>query len=113
LRGARASSNLRSKINIMRALSLKRYKELEVTEIPGPVAGPDGVPVAVKACGICGSAVHGYGGGTGRWTPPVVLGHEAAGVVFEVGERVKRFRAGGRVTFGFRLGSRDRLRRGC
>ena len=44
----------------MRALLLKQYKELEVTEMPEPAAGPDDVRVAVKACGICGSDVHGY-----------------------------------------------------
>jgi L-iditol 2-dehydrogenase len=113
LRGARASSNRRSKINIMRALLLKRHKELENTDIPEPVVGPDDLPVAVKACGICGSDVHQHVGSTGRRIPPVVEGHEAAREVFEVGERVKRFRAGDRVTFGLRQGNRDRLRQGC
>lgn len=83
----------------MRALLLKQYKQLEVTEMPEPIIGPDDVLVAVKACGICGSDVHGYDGSTGRRIPPVVMGHEAAGVIFEVGKSVKRFRAGDRVTF--------------
>jgi L-iditol 2-dehydrogenase len=67
--------------------------------MPVPAVGPDDVLVAVKACGICGSDVHGYDGSTGRRIPPVVMGHEASGVVFETGKRVKRFRVGDRVTF--------------
>jgi L-iditol 2-dehydrogenase len=83
----------------MRALLLKEYKQLELVEMPEPAVGPDDVLVRVKACGICGSDVHGYDGSTGRRIPPVVMGHEAAGVVSRTGERVTRFRIGDRVTF--------------
>jgi len=83
----------------MRALILREYNKLEVTEMPEPVAGPDDVLVRVKACGICGSDVHGMDGSTGRRIPPLVMGHEAAGVVAAVGNRVTRFRVGDRVTF--------------
>jgi L-iditol 2-dehydrogenase len=55
--------------------------------------------VRVQACGICGSDVHGYDGSTGRRIPPIVMGHEAAGVVAETGSAVTRFKAGDRVTF--------------
>ena len=57
------------------------------------------VLVAVKACGICGSDVHGYDGSSGRRIPPIVMGHEASGVVAEVGADVERFNVGDRVTF--------------
>jgi L-iditol 2-dehydrogenase len=83
----------------MRALLLRQYRQLELAEIPEPAVGPEDVLVAVKACGICGSDVHGYDGSTGRRIPPVVMGHEAAGVISKVGRSVKRFRAGDRVTF--------------
>jgi len=53
----------------------------------------------VRACGICGSDVHGYDGSSGRRLPPVVMGHEAAGVVERVGSSVGRFAPGARVTF--------------
>jgi L-iditol 2-dehydrogenase len=83
----------------MRALLLKDYGRLEVADLPEPSAGPEDVLVRVEACGICGSDVHGYGGQTGRRVPPLVMGHEAAGVVAEVGALVERFRPGDRVTF--------------
>ena len=83
----------------MNALLLTEYKKLEITDMPVPEIGPDDLLVRVKACGICGSDVHGFDGSTGRRIPPIVMGHEAAGVVAEVGVNVKDFRAGDRVTF--------------
>ena len=83
----------------MRALLPKEYKTLELVEMPEPAVGPDDVLVRVKACGICGSDVHGYDGSTGRRIPPVIMGHEASGIVFRTGKRVTRFQAGDRVTF--------------
>jgi L-iditol 2-dehydrogenase len=83
----------------MKALLLKEYKKLEVTQMPEPAYGPDDVLVRVKACGICGSDVHGFDGSTGRRIPPLVMGHEAAGVVAQVGSNVKRWRVGEPITF--------------
>jgi L-iditol 2-dehydrogenase len=83
----------------MKALLLSEYSKLDVVELPRPVAGPDEVVVQVAACGICGSDVHGYDGSSGRRIPPLVMGHEAAGVIAEVGEDVSRFAVGDRVTF--------------
>ena len=53
----------------------------------------------VRACGVCGSDVHGYDGSTGRRIPPLVMGHEAAGSVERIGEQVTGFAPGDRVTF--------------
>lgn len=83
----------------MKALMLKEYKRLEMTEMPEPQVGPDDLLVQVKACGICGSDIHGFDGSTGRRVPPLVMGHEASGVVWKTGDNVAKFRAGERVTF--------------
>jgi L-iditol 2-dehydrogenase len=82
----------------VKALVLKAYGELEVQERPEPAVGPGDVLVRVMACGICGSDVHGLDGSTGRRRPPVVMGHEAAGVVERVGAGVSSIRPGDRVT---------------
>jgi threonine dehydrogenase-like Zn-dependent dehydrogenase len=83
----------------MKALVLKEYKQFAFEEVPSPVAGLAEVVVAVKACGICGSDVHGMDGSTGRRRPPIIMGHEAAGVIFSVGSGVTGWAAGDRVTF--------------
>jgi len=83
----------------MKALLLAEYKRLELTDLPAPTPGPDEVLIRVAACGICGSDVHGYDGSTGRRIPPIVMGHEAAGTVAALGEDVRGFSDGDRVTF--------------
>jgi len=78
---------------------LKEYKKLDLVDIPVPEVSPNDILVRVKACGICGSDIHGYDGSTGRRIPPLVMGHEAAGIVESVGSAVEQFRPGDRVTF--------------
>jgi len=83
----------------MKALTLKEYRKFALEEVPEPALLPDSVLVAVKACGICGSDVHGMDGSTGRRQPPIIMGHEAAGVVTKIGSVVKGWQPGARVTF--------------
>jgi L-iditol 2-dehydrogenase len=83
----------------MKALLLSEYRHLEVTDIPTPVLGDNDLLIRVAACGICGSDVHGYDGSSGRRIPPLVMGHEAAGTVAEIGKTVSGFKQGDRVTF--------------
>lgn len=83
----------------MKAMLLTEYKKLQVEEMPIPEIGPTDILVQVRACGICGSDIHGYDGSTGRRIPPLVMGHEAAGIVAKVGSEVKQFAVGDRVTF--------------
>jgi L-iditol 2-dehydrogenase len=81
----------------MQALLLTEYRKLELTSLDRPTVGPEDVLVSVRACGICGSDVHGYDGSTGRRIPPLVMGHESAGVVAEIGANVSHVRPGDRV----------------
>jgi threonine dehydrogenase-like Zn-dependent dehydrogenase len=83
----------------MKALVLKAAKQFAFEYVPAPQPGPTEVLVAVKACGICGSDVHGMDGSTGRRRPPIIMGHEAAGVIAGVGNGVTGWAAGDRVTF--------------
>jgi L-iditol 2-dehydrogenase len=83
----------------MKSLLLKEYLQLELTDFPQPEPGPGEVLIRVAACGICGSDVHGYDGTSGRRIPPIVMGHEAAGVVTAIGAGVAGFKPGDRVTF--------------
>lgn len=78
----------------MQALVLTEYRNLELASLEKPAIGPEDVLVQVRACGICGSDVHGFDGSTGRRIPPLVMGHETAGVVAEVGANVTRTRPG-------------------
>lgn len=83
----------------MRALLLTAPGVLEVADVPEPVAGDEDVVVAVRAAGICGSDVHGMDGSSGRRVPPLVMGHEAAGVIEAVGRSVGGWVPGDAVTF--------------
>ncbi len=85
----------------MRALVLERQRELSLRDIDLPLAvGPDDVKVKIHTVGICGSDVHYYTHGKiGPFVvkAPMVLGHEAAGVVVEVGGNVKSLKPGDRA----------------
>lgn len=83
----------------MKALVLEEYNKLVYKDVPDPEPGPDEVLVRVKACGICGSDVHGLDGSTGRRIPPIVMGHEASGIIESTGRDVTGWKAGDRVTF--------------
>ena len=75
----------------MKALVLSEYKKLDLVDMQKPQPGDDDLLIRVQACGICGSDVHGYDGSTGRRLPPIVMGHEAAGIVEAVGGAVTVF----------------------
>ncbi len=73
--------------------------KFEVRDMTFGPLGPKDVLVRNKACGICGTDVHIYHGeeGSAKVTPPVVLGHEFAGVVEKVGEEVTVVKPGDHV----------------
>ncbi len=83
----------------MKALLLEEHKKLTITDMPEPEIGARDVLVQIRACGICGSDVHGFDGSSGRRIPPLIMGHEASGVVSDVGAEVSSVKVGDRVTF--------------
>jgi L-iditol 2-dehydrogenase len=84
---------------MMKALVLEKYNELVYKDVANPEIGSNEVLVKVKACGICGSDVHGLDGSTGRRIPPMIMGHEASGIIVKTGDNVKGWKSGDRVTF--------------
>lgn len=83
----------------MKALLLTAASRLELTDFPDPQPAPDEVLLRIRACGICGSDIHGWDGSTGRRRPPLIMGHEAAGEIVALGSQVENWRVGDRVTF--------------
>ena len=75
-------------------------EKIELGEAPMPKIGPDDVLIKVQSVGVCGSDLHYYrSGAIGDFKVefPFVLGHEAAGVVEDVGENVTTLKKGDRV----------------
>ena len=85
----------------MQALVLEKKQVLALRDFPvEETLGADAVRVAIKTVGVCGSDVHYYQhGAIGPFVvrEPMILGHEAAGVVTEVGAAVTALRVGDRV----------------
>ena len=71
---------------------------VELREVDDPHPGPDDVIVEVQAVGVCGSDLHMWTGHQ-SWSVeyPMVLGHEFAGVITQLGERVSTWQIGDRV----------------
>lgn len=85
----------------MRTAVLRRPGDVVVEERPIPRAGPAEVVVRVSSVGVCGSDTHYYDHGRiGRFVmeKPLVLGHEAAGEVTDLGPGVTRLTVGQRVS---------------
>jgi len=84
----------------MKGVFLTEAGRFETREMPVPKPGPRDVLVAIKSCGICGSDIHFYEHGRiGDFIvrEPLILGHEGAGDVVEIGPEVKALRPGDRV----------------
>ncbi len=83
----------------MKALLLKGPGEAVVTELEKPSISPEDVLIRSRAVGICGSDVELYQGirPEGYYRYPVVPGHEWAGEVVAVGERVRGISPGDKV----------------
>lgn len=82
----------------MRQLVFYGAGDLRIEEAPVLAVGQGQVRVRIHSCGICGSDVHGFIGKNKRREPLMVMGHEAAGYVTEVGEGVSGLSVGDPVT---------------
>ncbi len=88
----------------MRALQFDAYGGvLAVVDVPSPSCSADGAVVEVRATGLCRSDWHAWRGHE-EVALPHIPGHEFAGVVVAVGEEVRSWSAGDRVTAPFVLG---------
>lgn len=65
----------------MKALVYTDTLEVQYRDEPDPIPGPGEALVKIEAVGICGSDMHAYHGHDARRVPPLILGHEAVGIV--------------------------------
>lgn len=84
------------------AMVMTDVRKFELQDIPMPVIGPEDVGIEIKRIGICGSDMGFFDGKAFSIFPdslPFILGHEGAGVVYAVGEKVRNLKVGDRVAF--------------
>lgn len=90
-----ASRQPKKSAGTMRAAVYRGQGRVVVEQVPIPVIGDGEVLIRVSACGICGTDIkkiqHGF------LNPPLILGHEVAGTVVDVGAGVSRWKRGDRV----------------
>jgi L-iditol 2-dehydrogenase len=84
---------------LVKALQLVAPSTFEFGDFPSPDLVAGSVRVDIKACGICGSDIHGMDGRSGRRIAPIIMGHEASGVISQVAPDVEGWEVGDRVTF--------------
>lgn len=82
----------------MKALVYEGPKTMVMRDVPVPEINEDEVLIRVERAGICGSELSGYLGQNSLRKPPLIMGHEFAGVVEKVGKNVETLNVGDRVT---------------
>jgi threonine dehydrogenase-like Zn-dependent dehydrogenase len=88
----------------MKALTWQGNLDVRVTDVPDPrIQEPNDVIIAVTSTAICGSDLHLYGVLGPYLAPGDILGHEAMGVVTEVGADITNLAPGDRVVIPFNI----------
>ncbi|CAN5853840.1 D-altritol 5-dehydrogenase [soil metagenome] len=82
----------------MIAAQIEAPQKANILDAAQPEVGPDDVLIEVKSAGVCGTDLHIWHGSYALARYPIVPGHEFSGVVAAVGDRVKGFKQGDRVT---------------
>jgi L-iditol 2-dehydrogenase len=85
---------------MMRAAVLEKPLSIVVKTVQRPVPGPNDALIKVHCIGVCGSDIHYYEHGKiGRYVvdSPIILGHELAGEIIQVGDQVTNVAVGDRV----------------
>jgi L-iditol 2-dehydrogenase len=82
----------------MKALVYEGAQKVTLKDVPRPRLEDDTVILRVTRCAICGTDLKAITHGIASIKPPVILGHEIAGIVAETGQRVTGFAAGDRIS---------------
>lgn len=83
----------------MKAVVITSERTIKMEDLPAPAINPDEVLIRSKYCGICGTDLHATElGGLCTYKPGVVIGHEFAGIVEDVGSQVRTIKKGDHVT---------------
>ena len=83
--------------DIKRGVVLSGTKQITIEERPLPSPGPGEGVVKIEACGICGSDLHGWEAGGSVYPLGTLMGHEAVGVVEEIGSGISSLKVGDKV----------------
>ncbi len=76
----------------MQALVWRAARQMQLEEAPAPQAAADEILIRVGHAGICGSELSGYLGHNALRVPPLIMGHEFAGQIIELGALVPQLR---------------------
>ncbi len=88
----------------MQAAVLVEPRRFEVREVALPAVGPDDVLVKIDRCGICGTDIHIFNGHYAAEILPFIPGHEFAGTVHRLGDRVGSLKLGQRIVVDVNIG---------
>ena len=93
----------------MKVVHFEKPEVIKIAAVPEPVMKPDEVMCRVSYAGICGTDMDLLTGNmihikTGNTKYPIIPGHEWSGTIVKVGDQVKNFKVGDRVTADVSLG---------
>jgi len=98
LRAGRPTAMGHSRGDRMRAAVLEGIGSICLKDVDTPQCAPEAVLLRVDACAVCGTDVKALRHGHQMVRPPIILGHELAGTIVEVGQDVKGYYVSERVT---------------